>query len=145
MPIALNLLIRFWYVIPLLILTATTTYYKHEATYNHDQLITYKATVDALGTAQATRNRETIAQQQKVSNEAAKSYQSRLDAINFAYGRLRDEKAQLGSRPMPPDATAARPTNDASRDAELSAVLRQAEIQTGQLIELQNWIKALPR
>lgn len=141
----LTLLYRFWYVVPIALLTLSTGYYHHEATHNHDQLITYKATVDALGQAQAQRNRETIAQQQKVSNESAKSYQSRLDLINAEYARLRDEKAKLGGSPMPPDATAARPTTDPARDAELLAVLRQAEVQTGQLIELQNWVKALPR
>jgi len=139
------ILLRFWWAIPIAILTATTAFYKHEAQSNHDQLITYQATVEALGKAQEARNRETIAKQQKVTDDAAKSYQSRLDAINFAYGRLRDEKAASNSRPMPPDANAAKPTNDAARDAELSSVLRQAEIQTGQLIELQEWVRALPR
>ena len=141
----LTLLMRFWFLIPIALLTLSTAYYKHEATYNHDQIITYKATVEALGQAQAQRNRETIAQQQKVSNESAKSYQSRLDLINAEYARLRDEKAGSRSGSLPPDATAARPATDPARDAELLAVLRQAEIQTGQLIELQAWIKALPR
>lgn len=145
MPIFLNLLTRFWYVGVIAILTATTAYYKHEAQANHDQLITYQATVDALGKAQAARNRETIAKQQKVTNESAKSYQSRLDAINFAYSRLRDEKAKSSGGNLPPDTTAARPTTDPARDAELLAVLRQAEVQTATLIELQGWVMALPR
>lgn len=139
------LLLRFWFLIPIAILTATTAYYKHEATYNHDQLITYKATVEALGQAQAQRNRETIAQQQKVSNESAKSYQSRLDLINAEYARLRDEKAgsSRGNLPAIPDT--ARPTDDTARDQRLLEVLRAADQQTATLIELQGWIRALPR
>ena len=142
MPI---LLLRLWWAIPIAILTATTAYYKHEAQSNHDQLITYQATVDALGKAQAARNRETIAKQQKATNESAKSYQSRLDAINFAYSRLRDEKAKSSGGSMPSVPDTARPVDDTARDQRLLEVLRAADQQTATLIELQGWVRALPR
>lgn len=139
------LLLRFWWAIPIALLTLSTAYYHHEAGYNHDQLITYQATVDALGTAQAARNRETIAKQQKVSSESAKSYETRLALINDAYARMRYQKAKSGGSPMPAIPDTARPVDDTARDQRLLEVLRAADQQTATLIELQGWIKNLPR
>ena len=81
----LTLLMRFWFLIPIAILTATTAYYKHEATYNHDQLITYKATVDALGQAQAQASRQKDA-------EHAKTIANAVTDRDLAIKRLRESE-----------------------------------------------------
>lgn len=100
----------------------------------------------ALGEAQIAKNKEIVAKQEKITRETENSYQRRLSLINIEYARLRDKAgAGAGGRPLSPDATAAKPVDDPARDAELLAVLRAAEVQTGQLIELQTWIKAQDR
>lgn len=139
------LLLRFWYVPVIAFFMLTTALYKHEAQSNHDQLITYQATADALGKAQEARNRETIARQQKVTDDAAKSYQSRLDIINAQYARLRDEKAAGNRSPMPAIPPTSIPTDDAARDQRLLDVLERAQVETAKLIELQEWVRAVAK
>jgi len=144
MPL-IPLLLRFWWAIPIAILTATTAFYKHEAQSNHDQLISFQSAVSAVAEQATIRNREIIAKQQKVSSESAKSYETRLALINAEYSRLRDQKANGGSRPMPAVPDTARPVDDTARDNRLAEVLRAAEVETAKLEALQGWIRNIPR
>ena len=147
----ITLLARFWYLIPIALLTASTGWYRHEAAQEHAQRIqiaaeyqSFISQVDALGKAQEARNRETLAQQEKVNRETVKSADARVTSILDRY-RLLAQQTNTRGGSVPPDAAAPKPVNDPARDAELLTVLRQAEIQTGQLIELQGWIKNLPK
>lgn len=85
-----QLLLRFWWAIPIAILTATTAYYKHEATYNHEQLITYKATVEALGQAQAQASKQKDA-------EHAKTIANAVTDRDLALKRLRESETNRRS------------------------------------------------
>jgi hypothetical protein len=150
MPIAFSLLTRFWWAIPLLLLSITTAYYRHDAAQEREQrhiiAAEYKAftaQVETLGREAEARNRAIVQKQKDVSNEVSKSYANRLDIINREYARLRDDKAGRSGNPVPPDATAAKPSDDAARDAELLAFLRQAEVQTSRLEALQNWLRSV--
>lgn len=145
---ALLLLRQFWYVIPILLLTASTAYYRHDAHQEHAQRIQiqaeydgFKSSVEALGNAQIQRNKEIAVLQEKTNRESAKSYEGRLNLINDEYRRLRDKKDGAGSRPAAPDSNAPKPVTDPARDDELLAVLRQAQEQTERLTGLQGWIK----
>ena len=81
-----------------------------------------------------------IKRQQEVSRASAKSYESRLAALNAAYRSLRDNRADSGQRPMSPIPNApVCPDGTASRD-QLLAVLRAADEQTLRLQELQRWV-----
>ena len=96
--------------------------------------------VQQIGETQIAKNKEIAAKQEKTSRETAKSYQARLNAINADYARLRGSQS-ADSSPTAPVATTPAPVDDTARDSELLAVLRAAEIQTGTLIELQNWVR----
>ncbi len=145
----LPLLAKFWFVIPIALLCLSTAYYKHSATSEHAKGVeiqasydNFKARVDQLGKAQEEQNKVTVANQQRITNEAAKAADARVAAVMDRYRRLLNAPANPGSGSLPPVPDTARPVDDSARDQRLLEVLRAADLQTGQLIELQEWIKA---
>ena len=143
----LTLLARFWYVIPILLLTASTAWYRHDAHSEHEKGVqvqaaydVFKASVEAVGKAQEAKNKQLIANQEKVNRETVKSADARVNSILDRYRLLAQ---QIGSRggPAAPDAAAPKPVDDSARNDELIRLLRQAEVQTAQLVELQDWIR----
>jgi len=99
----------------------------------------FVAQTKALGEAQIAKNKLEAAQREKVSNDRFNSLQKRYRDMSAKYDRLRGNSAGSGAMPAVPDAT--RPTDDSARDQRLLDVLQHAEKQTGQLIELQTWVK----
>ncbi len=146
----LTLLARFWYVIPILALMASTAYYKHDAKNEHTERVKveaafelFKAEVEQVGRAQEAKTKATIANQERISNETKKSADARVAGILDRYKRmLNTDKGNSGSGQLPavPDTT--RPVDDSARDQRLLEVLRAADLQTGTLIDLQNWVKS---
>ncbi len=143
----LTLLARFWWAIPIAILTATTAYYRHDAHSEHEQRVqvqaaydVFKASVEQLGRAQEAKNKQIAANQEKTNRESAKSADARVTAVLDRY-RMLAQQSNTRSGSLPPDAAAPKPTDDSARNAELLALLRQADLQTGQLIELQRWVR----
>jgi len=146
----LTLLARFWWAIPLLLLSITTAYYRHDAAQEREQrhiiAAEYKAftaQVETLGREAESRNRAIVQKQKDVSNEVSKSYETRLSLINDSYRKLRDDKANSGRRDLsaPPDSAV--PVNDAARDQRLLEILEHAQVETAKLIELQNWLRSV--
>ena len=147
MTAILPLLARFWYVIPILLLTASTAWYRHDAHQEHATRIQiqaeydgFKSSVAALGEAQIKHNKEIAANQEKVNRETVKSADARVNSILDRY-RMLAQQSGTRSGSVPPDAAAPKPVDDPARNAELLAILRQADLQTGQLIELQDWVR----
>jgi len=150
MPIAFSLLTRFWWAIPLLLLSITTVFYRHQAAQEHDTRIqiqseykAFTAQVETLGREAEARNRAIVQKQKDVSNEVSKSYETRLSLINDSYRKLRDDKTNSGQRDLsaPPDSAV--PVNDAARDQRLLEILEHAQVETAKLIELQNWLRSV--
>jgi len=143
----LTLLYRFWYVIPILALTASTAFYRHQAHQERDSRIqiqaaydVFKAGVEQLGEAQIKRNKELAANQEKVNRETVKSADARVNSILDRYRLLASKSGSSGGI-LPPSAAAPAPVDDTARNDELLRLLRQADLQTGQLIELQEWVR----
>ena len=67
-------------------------------------------------------------------------YEKRLASINSAYARLRDGRADSGSRAMSPIPDASIRAADPASDNRLLEALRAADEQTARLIELQAWV-----
>ena len=82
-----------------------------------------------------------IERQKEVTKERSTSYEKRLASLNATYRRLRDQRADPGGSPMPAVPDTARPADDSARDNRLLDLLQHAEKQTGQLIELQEWVR----
>lgn len=148
--IYLELLKRFWWAVPLVLLLLAIGVQTHRLNTAQADLAslqteydTFKGGVEALGNAQIAKNKEIVANQERVSRETSTSYQHRLDLINAEYKRLRDSKGNPSSSPAAPVSTAPAPVDDTARNDELLRLLRQAQIQTSTLIELQNWLKGV--
>lgn len=94
-----------------------------------------------IGLEQERKNKELMDKRKRVNDETIKSANARLADILARYNRLLNTAPGAGSGAMPgvPDTT--KPIDDATRDQRLLEVLRAAEIQAGQLIELQEWIR----
>lgn len=144
----LPLLAKFWFVIPILLLTLSTAYYRHDAAKEHEKLVTvqanydnFKARVDQMGKAQEEQNKLTVANQQRVNNEAAKSADARVAAVMDRYKRVLNKPSNPGSGSLPAIPDTAKPVDDTARDQRLAEILRAAEIETGKLTDLQNWIR----
>ncbi len=99
----------------------------------------------ALGEAQIAKNKEIVANQERTNRETVKSANARVVDILDRYKRLLNSPAGASSGSLPAVPDTARPTDDTARDQRLLEVLRAADLQTGQLIEIQNWIKAQDR
>ena len=99
-----------------------------------------KAGAEAKAKADAEKLR-----QARVNQERVKGYEKRLADVNSRYQRLLSDNSASSRVPTVPDT--ARPGDDAARDKRLLEVLRHADEQTAQLIELQEWVReqALPK
>lgn len=106
---------------------------------------TFKGAVEALGQAQEAKNKEIVAQQERTNRETVRSADARVAGILDRYKRLLNQPVSAGSGPVPAVPDTARPIDDAARDQRLLEVLRAADLQTGQLIELQNWVQTIRR
>ena len=94
-----------------------------------------------IGEAAKAKADAEIKRQQEVSNASAKSYESRLAAINAAYRGLRDGRSDSGRSAVPAVPDTARPSDDSASDQRLLSVLQHADEQTARLIELQGWLR----
>ena len=102
----------------------------------------FRGSVEALGKAQEAKNKETVAKQEKSHGDAIKALKGRYADIAAKYDGLRAKagaSAGGGGVSALPDTT--RPTDDSARDQRLLTILEHAEKQTGQLIELQEWLR----
>ena len=116
--------------------SARSDYLTEKAAYS-----AFKGSVEALGKAQEAKNKETAAKQEKLNAASFKALQGRYADLDDRYSRLRDKAgANPGGRPVPAIPDTARPADDSARDQRLLEVLRAADQQTAQLIELQAWI-----
>ena len=102
----------------------------------------FKGGVEAAGNAQKAKNDALLKEREKRDADRLKSLQGRYADLDARYSRLRSESADPGSRGMPTVPDAARPADDTARDRRLLEVLRHADRQTAQLIELQEWARA---
>ena len=98
----LTLLYRFWYIPVILLLTASTAYYRHNAISEHDDRIRaedayrgLEASVEALGQAQAARNKEIAKQQEQVNRETVKSADARVNSILDRYRLLASKSGAM--------------------------------------------------
>ena len=102
----------------------------------------FKETTRKAGEAQEAKNRETIRRQEKSHATALISLQSRYSDLDARYARLRKPATgNPGSGGLPQIPDTARPADDAARNQRLLEVLRAADGQTAQLIELQQWVR----
>jgi len=101
----------------------------------------FREGVRKVGEEQEAKNKETLAQRERINATALKTLQNRYSDLDARYGRLRKSagiNSNGGILPPVPDPT--RPTDDSARDQRLLEILRHADQQTAQLIELQNWV-----
>ena len=106
-----------------------------------DAYAAFVAETKRLGEEAQKKAAAEIERQKEVTKERSASYEKRLASINAAYRGLRDGRADSGGSPMPAVPDTARPTDDGARDNRLLDLLQHAEKQTGQLIELQEWVR----
>lgn len=148
MPVILSVLARYWYVVVIAFLLATTGGYRHALKNEHARYVAlradfdnFKARVERLGQEQQERNRVVIANQERASRETAKNYDARVNAVLDRYKRLLNASS-AGSRDVPAIPATTEPADDTARRERLAAVLRAAELQSAQLIELQEFVRA---
>lgn len=98
----------------------------------------FVAQTKAAGEAQQAKTKAAIAESERISKEKAKAYEASIADIRSKYNRLR---ASPGSGAVSSVPETARPVDDAARDQRLLDVLRHAEEQAEQLMQLQNWVK----
>ena len=101
----------------------------------------FVAETKRIGEEAQKKAKDEIERQKQVTKERSASYEKRLAHINAAYRGLRDGRADSGSSPMPAVPDTARPADERARDNRLLDLLQHAEKQTGQLIELQSWVR----
>jgi hypothetical protein len=102
----------------------------------------FVAKVKQEGEAQIAKNKEIVSQQQRVNNETVKSADARVATIMDRYKRLLNAGTSSGPGSVPSVPDTAKPVDDTARNQRLAEVLRAAELQSAQLIELQDWVKA---
>lgn len=102
----------------------------------------FKEGVRKIGEKAETDKKTELVRQAKEKQRAEKSYNDRLTASNARADSLcKSAGLSSGCRELPaiPDTT--RPVDDGTRDQRLLEVLRHAQKQTDQLIELQENIR----
>ena len=105
------------------------------------QFETFKEGVRKAGDEQKAKNNQLLKERDRINATALKTLQNRYSDLNARYARLRNQPAHPGSGGLPPVPDATRPIDDAARDNRLLEVLRHADQQTAQLIELQEWTR----
>lgn len=153
MPILLNLLGRFWYLIPMLGLFLWGEWWHHETKDVQKDLAVlqaqfdgFKAQVKSEGEKAKAEAETKIANSERVNNERVQALQSSYADIAARYNGLRSVQAKngggSGGSVMPAVPDTARANNDAARDQQLLGVLQFADLQTAQLRACQDWISA---
>lgn len=140
----LTLLGRFWYVIPLILLTLAVDHYRHDAKDARNDLAVFKAETKSEGLAAELKYQKQSTDREKVSNAQISALQSSYADVSARYSGLRSTQAK-GNAPsyqLPPIPNAARTTDAAARDNQLLSVLQYADQQTAQLMACQNWIRS---
>lgn len=108
------------------------------------QFSVFVAQTKAIGEKAQADAEAKIADQKRINDETVKSYDARIGAVLDRYNKLLNKPAlaSAGSGAMPAVPDTASPVDDTARDQRLLEVLRAADLQTSQLIQLQEWIKA---
>jgi len=105
------------------------------------QFAAFQEGVRKAGDEQKAKNDKLLKERERIHASSLKSLQNRYSDLDARYARLRDKPADSGSGGLPPVPDATRPTDDAARDNRLLEVLRHADQQTAQMMELQDWIR----
>ena len=105
------------------------------------QFAAFQEGVRKAGDEQKAKNDKLLKERERIHASSLKSLQNRYSDLDARYAGLRNQSANPGSGGLPPVPDATRPTDDAARDNRLLEVLRHADQQTAQMIELQEWIK----
>lgn len=141
-----------WIALALAALTLAVTVQTKRLHSAQAQVVAVQARFDvfveqtkAIGEAQIAKNKEAAAKQERNDRESKKSADARVAAILDRYNRLLNRPAGSGGGSLPPIPSTSRPTDDAARDQRILEVLRAADLQTATLIELQEWIRQIPR
>ena len=121
--------------------TARLAATQQELTAEQGRFTAFKEATRTLGEAQLARNKETVAKQEKTHATAILALNRRYSDLDARYRGLRDGANHPGGSPMPAVPDTARPADDTARDLRLLEVLRAADGQTAQLIELQSWVR----
>jgi hypothetical protein len=100
----------------------------------------FKTEVRRAGEAQIAENERQRKEDERIANERYNSLLARYNAIDAKFNGMRDN-GNSGSRSVSSVPETTRPVDDAARDSRLLEVLRHAEKQTAQLIELQEWVR----
>ena len=109
--------------------------------HEHDKLIKYEASVQALAQEQERHNAEIIAKHNATKKEIHDDYKKRLDDLHKYYNdRVRDEK---NSCPMSADTDPSNRANGSPSNRKFATAteLEMCAETTLQLIELQKWIR----
>ena len=98
----LSLLRQFWFVIPILALTASTAYYRHSAGQEHDKRIKIESEYQTFTDKVEAAGR--LAEAKKLESEAryAKSINSALGSRDAALRRLREQAEANSGRGIVP-------------------------------------------
>jgi hypothetical protein len=100
----------------------------------------FKTGVRRAGEKQLAENAEKLKKEKRIADERYNSLLARYNAIDAKFNGMRDN-GNSGGRPVSSVPETARPVDDSARDSRLLEVLRHAEKQTAQLIELQEWVR----
>ena len=115
---------------------------QHEKAKIQAEYEVFKDGVRKAGEAQKAKNDQLLKEREKINATALKTLQNRYSSLDARYQRLRQSAGHSSASPMPAVPDTARPVDDAARDSRLLEVLRAADQQTAQLIELQKWVRA---
>ena len=109
--------------------------------HEHDKLIKYEASVQALAQEQERHNAEIIAKHNATKKEIHDDYKKRLDDLHKYYNdRVRDEK---NSCPMSADTDPSNRANGSPSHSKFATTTdaEQCAAVTLQLLELQQWVR----
>jgi len=101
----------------------------------------FKEATRTLGEAQLARNKETVAKQEKTHATAILALNRRYSDLDARYRGLRDGANHPGSRSLPALPNAPVRVDDPASSQQLLSILEQADRNTAQLIELQQWVR----
>ena len=101
----------------------------------------FKEATRTLGEAQLARNKETVSKQEKTHATAILALNRRYSDLDARYRGLRDGANHPGSGSLPALPNAPVRVDDPASSQQFLSILEQADRNTAQLIELQQWVR----
>ena len=118
---------------------------RHDLATERANFTVFKEGVRKAGETQEAKNRETIRQQEKTHATAILALNRRYSDLDARYRGLRDGANHSGSGSLPALPNAPVRVDDPASSQQLLSVLEQADRNTAQLIELQQWVREQSR